>query len=159
MYRSQTDSFDASLGGFQVSKAVYDQLPYIYVSHLIKCAFLSVCRSWFVARKFRNRLMHMLHGNTSNIKVSHLNINGIQTEGRQPLVLSQMPELLMLTETHATEDLQKATEMQYKNLFFSWGGNATKAGVAIVAQRSKWWYCKAIQFNEPALKILQKNGR
>ena len=56
--------------------------------------------------------MHMLHGNTSNIKVSHLNINGIQTEGRQPLVLSQMPELLMLTETHATEDLQKATEMQ-----------------------------------------------
>lgn len=101
----------------------------------------------------------MLHGNTSNIKVSHLNINGIQTEGRQPLVLSQMPELLMLTETHATEDLQKATEMQYKNLFFSWGGNATKAGVAIVAQRSKWWYCKAIQFNEPALKILQKNGR
>ena len=62
-------------------------------------------------------------------------------------------------ETHATEDLQKATEMQYKNLFFSCGGNATKAGVAIVAQRSKWWHCKAIQFNEPALKILQKNGR
>ena len=61
--------------------------------------------------------MHMLHGNPSNIKVSHLNINGIQTEGRQPLVLSQMPELLMLTETHATEDLQKATEMQYKKPF------------------------------------------
>ena len=36
---------------------------------------------------------------------------------------------------------------------------ATKAGVAIVAQRSKWWHCKAIQFTEPALEVLQKNGR
>jgi len=100
--------------------------------------------------------MHTLHGNTSNIKVSHLNINGIQTEGRLPLVLSQMPDLLMLTETHATGDLQKATEMQYKNLFFIWGGNATKAGIAIVAQRSKWWHCKAIQFTEPALKYCKR---
>ena len=61
--------------------------------------------------------MHMLHGNTSTIQLSHLNINGMQTEGRLPLVLSQMPELLMLTETHATEELQKATEMQYKTSF------------------------------------------
>ena len=49
--------------------------------------------------------------------------------------------------------------MQHKNLFFSWGGNATKAGVAIVARRSKWWHCQAIQFTEPSLKSLQKNGR
>ena len=54
---------------------------------------------------------------------------------------------------------RKRQKCNIKNLFFSWGGNATKAGVAIVPQRSKWWYCKAIQFNEPALKILQKNGR
>ena len=88
-YRSETDSFDASLNGIQVCEVVYDQLPHIYVSYLISCASLPVCRSWFAARKFRNHLMHMLHGNTSNIKVSHLNINGIQTAGRLPLVITQ----------------------------------------------------------------------
>ena len=85
---------------------------------------------WFISRKTLNQRIRMLHGNTASVprvKVSMLNINGIQAQGRLPLVLSQMPELLLLTETHATEDLQKATELQYTNLAFCWGGNQAKS--------------------------------
>ena len=117
---------------------------------------------WFVSRKTLNLCIRMIHGNTahvSRVKVSMLNINGIQTQGRLPLVLSQMPELLLLTETHATEDLQKATELQYSNLAFSLGGNQAKAGVAIVANCSNWWHCRNLCFPDQQLKNLQKDGR
>lgn len=50
-------------------------------------------------------MMHSAHGNTLIIK--QLNINGMQTTGRVPLVLSQEFDILILTETHATSEVQK----------------------------------------------------
>ena len=70
-----------------------------------------------------------------------------------------MGDILILTETHASVQIQKGYEESLKHVHFAWAGCQRHAGVAIIARKSNFWDFKPLTFNEGPLKTLNQEGR
>ena len=97
---------------------------------------------WYPSRLSLNKHMHILIGNTATMRCETFNINGVNTPEKLQSIIKDMGEILILTETHATLEIQRGYEESLKHVHFAWAGCQTHAGVAIIARKTSFWDIK-----------------
>jgi exonuclease III len=120
-------------------------------------------KQWFIAARIRNKLMHMLVGNTPKhkswrqthriqeniLKIGSLNVGGVQQSTKRQRINCLDLEIIVLSETHLQSHLEHSESHLFQSFVCSWGLNPDQrhfAGTAVLARKEKFWSVQSLSW-------------
>lgn len=136
---------------------------------------------WYLTRALRNKLAHVLHGNTvsksktktwrrkhfsdirSQLSIGTLNVNGFSDSIKQTAIHDLDLDVLGISETHLQHHLHRAFSEQFRQYHCVFSNDPPDRhfkGVALFLKKSCFWQVKTVQWqpDDPCYKFWQ-DGR
>ena len=107
----------------------------------------------------RNHLMHALNG---NIRMIVANTTGVSVTGRWESILHRCQDIVVLSEAHCTNNMQKSLPYSAQNYHIVWGhpvSKGSRSGVAILVHKAKAWTVKQISLVGAPCHTYYEQGR
>ena len=109
-----------------------------------------------------NKLMRMLHGNTTqpDLSFAFANVDGVVGRDRSHAILDLDCDIIALTETHLTQEHQKILQHSFPGYQPFWGApvSGKKGGVGFLVRTGSTWHAKLISISasSPCYKYFQE---